>query len=256
MNSGLLRSFDDAASHLVDLLPRLRSGGSGGTIVVGLGGPTAVGKSTLARILRSALEAAGQPARVMEGDRYLTPWERRAEGARFPDGIYDVEMLRRAVADLKAGRITFAPFHDRGGRATKRITVPLRDGCRDGGGAIPDAVADACRCRGTKATSHLVRDDGTGDVLEVIHPESEVWIFDSELALYYPDLTAHYSVSYGIRAPRELRKRNFLRAVAAGDRYPLLSEAEAVAKIEEFFETDDAVIEPTVDWADHQIELE
>ena len=255
MSTGILKSFDDAASHLVGLLPGLRSGGSGGTIVVGLGGPTAVGKSTLARMLRSALEAAGQSACILEGDRYLTPWERRAGGAPFPDGIYDVEMLRRAVADLKAGRIAFAPFHDRGGRATERITVPLRDGCCEGGGVIPDAVADACRCRGTKASSRLALDDRTGDVLEVIRPEGEVWIFDSELALYYPDLTAHYSVSYGIRAPRELRRRNFLRAVAAGDRYPLLSEAEAVAKIEGFFETDDAVIEPTVDRADHEIEL-
>jgi hypothetical protein len=48
---------------------------------------------------------------------------------------------------------------------------------------------------------------------------------------------------------------HFLGAVRKGERYPYLEPEEARAKIEGFWETDDALIEPTVAFADVQIEL-
>ena len=102
-----------------------------------------------------------------------------------------------------------------------------------------------------KCDSVLRADERTGDVLEVITPGDEIWIFDSELSLFLTALKPCYGVSVGIRAPRSVRRRNFLSAVGRGERYPLLTPTEAIAKIEGFWKTDDEMIEPTVDLADY-----
>ena len=120
---------------------------------------------------------------------------------------------------------------------------------------IPDSVEKRCRDLQAKVSSHLRADASTGDILEEIQPEGEVWVFDSELALFDPKLTAHLDISYGIRASRQTRMRHFLDAVAAGERYGTLSTEEAAEKLEGFFETDDLLIEPSVEKADHLIDL-
>lgn len=243
----MLRSFEAAAAHFARLLPALR-GDAKRPVLVCVGGPTAVGKSTLARMFR---DAAGRVrARVLEGDRFLIPQDRRAEGARFPEGVYEVDRLLQAVAALREGREFRAPFYERDGRATGRFSVA-------GSGPVPPEVAELCRGLRASPSGRLEVDPETGDVLEAIRPGAgEVWIFDSELALFYPELKARYDASYGIRAPRAVRRRNFLNAVRRGERYPLLTEAEAEAKIEGFFDTDDALIEPTVDGADYLVAIE
>lgn len=247
-NGRVLATFQEAADHLSGLLPSLGACGCG-VILVGLGGPTAVGKSTLARMFQTAAKVAGAYACVLEGDRFLVPQERRAAGARFPEGIYEVASLMRAVATLKAGRPFRAPFYEKDGRVTGRISVA--GGYRQ----APPEVVERCRPRQARVSSRLVVDDRTGDVLEAVVPEGEVWIFDSELALFYPALRDCYDVSYGLRASRDIRRRNFLNAVARGERYALLTPTEASAKIEGFWDTDDALIEPTVDRADYVVAL-
>jgi hypothetical protein len=111
-----------------------------------------------------------------------------------------------------------------------------------------------CRARACSAKNKLVVQD-SGEVIEVIDPGEGLWILDSELSLLYDDFRGFYDLSFGIRASREVRKTHFLSAVQSGERYPYLTESEARAKIEGFWKTDDALIEPTVRYADVQIEL-
>jgi hypothetical protein len=70
-------------------------------------------------------------------------------------------------------------------------------------------------------------------------PGADVWIFDSELALALPDLRGSYDSSYAVWATRPRRRRNFLKAVRTGERYPVLTDREALEKIEGFFLEDD-----------------
>ncbi|MDA0748816.1 MAG: hypothetical protein O2954_20045 [bacterium] len=244
----MLTSFEAAAEHLVHGLSGLRKRAPE-AVVVAVGGPTAVGKSRLARLFQDTLKSHGECACILEGDRFLLPQARRAQTAGFPDGIYEVARVLAAVKALRAGRMFKAPFYERMGRTTGRATVSLPDL------SLPEEVREFCTRNRAASSSRLVVDRATGDVEEEIHPGRKVWIFDSELALLYPALKALYDVSYGIRASREVRRRHFLEAVERGERYATLSREEAAAKIEGFFDTDDRLIEPTVDDADYVVVL-
>ena len=247
MGKRVLGSFDAAAAHLAHRISGLQRRSSA-TVMIGIGGPTAGGKSTLAQRFRSVLAEQGERACILEGDRFLVPQARRTEGTVFPDGVYEIERLKDAVKALNKGHPFRVPFYEKDRRVTGRVTVETAE--------VPPEIAKICRIRQAMSSSRLTVDTQTGDVLEAVVPEGEIWIFDSELALLYADLRACYAVSYGIRASRSVRRGHFLDAVARGERYPLLTRAEAARKIEGFWETDDALIEPTVDAADYVVALD
>ena len=213
---------------------------------VAVGGPTAVGKSTLSRQFLEVASQRGIPAYVLEGDRFLVPQSQRPFPAVFPDDVYELDRLRLAVFSIAAGEPFVAPFYERDGRHTGRLKVNAA--------ADAEEVLALCRSRASSTKSELIVQD-SGEILEAIQPEEGLWILDSELSLLYDDFREKYDLSYGIRATREVRKAHFLGAVRNGERYPYLTEAEARAKIEGFWETDDALIVPTVRYADVQIEL-
>lgn len=212
--------------------------------LVAVGGPTAVGKSTLSR--RFAEEAArlGFRARVFEGDRFLVPQKARPHPARFPDDVYEIERFKAAVSALASGESFRSPFYERDGRHTGRLAVHGAEDAQE--------ILTLCRQRATGPETPLIVTE-SGEVHEMVDPGEDLWILDSELSLLYDDLRPLYDLSYGIRASREVRRDHFLRAVRNGERYPYLTENEARAKIEGFWETDDALIEPTVDHADVEV---
>ena len=214
---------------------------------VAVGGPTAAGKSTLSRRFIEEADRLGIQAFVLEGDRFLVPQKLRPFPATFPEDVYELDRLRLAVTAI-AGRQTFeAPFYERDGRHTGRLAVNAYE-------ADAEEMLALCRARACSAKNKLVVQD-SGEVIEVIDPGEGLWILDSELSLLYDDFRGFYDLSFGIRASREVRKTHFLSAVQSGERYPYLTESEARAKIEGFWKTDDALIEPTVRYADVQIEL-
>ena len=53
-----------------------------------------------------------------------------------------------------------------------------------------------------------------------------------------------------------MRRQNLLWAISRGERYPLLTPTEAIAKIEEFWRRDDEMISETVDLAEVLVILE
>lgn len=237
----MLRDTQAAVEHFVHAIT-----GTESIRFVAVGGPTAVGKSTLARRFRDEAGAAGVQAFVLEGDRFLVPQKDRPHPAVFPDDVYEVDRLRTAVRAIAEGRSFEAPFYERDGRHTGRFTVGPHDEA--------DEILALCRARACSADHPcFVRD---GEVLESADTGEGVWILDSELALLYDDFLPFYDLSYGLRASRSVRKSHFMSAVKRGERYPYLTEAEARAKIEGFWQTDDALIEPTVSRADVQIELD
>jgi len=233
-------SFETLIGHLVRQIVC-------GPLLVAVGGATACGKTTFARRLRDALSASGKNALIFEGDRFLVPHTRRGKSAVFPHSVYEIDKLLAAVTALAQQQPVTAPFYEKDGWATGRITVA------PGTVKLPSVVIDDCRPRMAKPDSALTVDEQTGDVLEVITPGDEIWVFDSELSLFLDVLKPLYSVSVGIRATRSVRRRNFLSAVGRGERYPLLTPIEAIAKIEGFWKTDDELIEPTVDMADYML---
>jgi len=237
----ILRDTESAARHVRESLAT-----NPDTKLIAIGGPTAVGKSTLAKTLRRELRESGISAYVFEGDRYLVPQKDRPHPATFPDQVYEINRFREAVRSL-AEELTFtAPFYERDGRHTGRLTIDDPEDAEE--------ILALCRARAASESSELQVADA--EVREVIDPSEGVWILDSELALLYQDLRPLYGLSYGIRASRERRRAHFLNAVRKGERYPFLTELEAKAKIEGFWETDDALIEPTVRFADVQVEWE
>ena len=219
--------------------------GSNNIRFVAVGGPTAVGKSTLSRQFLAEAVRLGVPAFVLEGDRFLVPQKDRPHPASFPDDVYEIERLRTAVSAIADGQSFRAPFYERDGRHTGRFTV------RPGEDA--SEILSLCHARACSDQNELVIDQE--EVLEVVALRDGVWILDSELALLYEDFLPLYDLSYGLRASRSVRKSHFMHAVERGERYPYLTELEARAKIEGFWQTDDALIEPTVLRADVQIEL-
>lgn len=212
---------------------------------VAIAGPTAVGKSTLSRRFLAAAQEAKVAAFVLEGDRFLIPQARRKHPATFPEDVYELDRFHSAVLALAAGQRFLAPFYERDGRHTGRLIAQ---------GSKTNEVMSLCRSRASSPENHLQVSD-SGEVCEVIDPGRGLWILDSELSLLYPEYRGLYDLSYGIRASREVREAHFLSAVRKGERYPYLEPEEAKAKIEGFWETDDALIEPTVAFADIQIEL-
>ena len=220
---------------------------SGSTPVrfVAIGGPTAVGKSTLSRQFLEEAGRLGVQAFVLEGDRFLVPQKDRPHPATFPDDVYEVDRLRAAVVAIGKGLSFRAPFYERDGRHTGRLTVTEY--------SDPDTIFALCRSRACSPKNELILEGG--EVLEVADAGEGVWILDSELALLYEDFLSYYDLSYGLRASRHIRKAHFMCAVERGERYPYLTETEASAKIEGFWQTDDALIEPTVRSADVQIEV-
>ena len=231
---------DEAVAHFTHALSA-----SDSLRFVAIAGPTAVGKSTLSRRFLAAAQEANVVAFVLEGDRFLIPQARRKHPAAFPDDVYELDRLHSAVLALSTGQRFLAPFYERDGRHTGRLIA---------GGGNTNEVMSLCRSRACSPENHLQVSD-SGEVCEVIDPARGLWILDSELSLLYPETRDLYDLSYGIRASREVRKAHFLGAVRKGERYPYLEPEEARAKIEGFWETDDALIEPTVAFADVQIEL-
>jgi len=213
---------------------------------VAVGGPTAVGKSTLSRQFHEGARSTGVSAFVLEGDRFLVPQIERPHPAVFPDDIYEVERLRSAVRAIANGETFEAPFYERDGRHTGRLRIRSKEDA--------DEILEICRARACSAENELSIE--IGEVVERVKPTEGVWILDSELSLLYDDFIPHYDLSYGIRASREIRKSHFLEAVRKGERYPFLTETEANAKIEGFWQADDALIEPTVSRAEVVIELQ
>lgn len=220
------------------------------SLLVGITGPTASGKSTFARQLCQALIKKKTKACVFEGDRFVRPHLRRTKDAGFPDGIYETDRLRAAVQALSHRRPFVAPFYDKDGFATGRITVAL------GAKALPSVIVNDCRPKMVSPENELTIDAETGDVLEQIVPGDEIWIFDSELSLFYDELRPLYNKTIGLRASRDVRRQNFLGAISRGERYPLLTPTEAIAKIEGFWRRDDEMISETVDLADVLVILE
>ena len=229
----------DAIDHFtnqIEISPQIR--------LVAVGGPTAVGKSTLSRAFLGAARDSGREAYVLEGDRFLVPQKLRPIPASFPGDVYEVERFHSAVRALAGQGVFSAPFYERDGRHTGRLAV--------GTGDDEAEILDLCRMRVSSRKSELSVQD-SGEVVELIEPADALWILDSELSLLYEDLRCLYDLSYGIRASRALRRAHFLGAVESGERYPYLTLEEAQAKIEGFWQTDDTLIEPTVSFADIQI---
>lgn len=244
MSAEIFRDMHAAVQALADRLSNSRQ------IVVGIGGATASGKSTFARQLRRALAGRGTPVCIFEGDRFIRPHVRRTRDAKFPDGIYEVDHLRDAVRALAQQRPFLAPFYEKDGWATGRISVA------PGAKVLPSVVIEECRPCMAKPNSELRVDAATGDVMERIVAADEVWLFDSELSLLYKDLRALCGLTVGFKASREVRRRHFLDAVSRGERYPLLTPTEAIAKIEGFWKRDDEMIEETLEGVDVLVVLE
>ena len=241
-----LSSFELATDHFLALVLELKKK-TPGPLLVGIGGPTACGKSQLTRMFKEGLQSRGENACILEGDRFLVPVSRRKQGAVFPEDVYELNRLQECVESLRTRQTIRVPFYEKDGRETGRIANPEAE--------IQPDIVKSCNRRKAKPNSRLEMDSDTSDVMEAIEPGDELWILDSELALLFPGLRALFTLTYGIRTSRERRLRNFLGAVARGERYPLLSEKEARRKIEGFWKTDDEIIEPTVDYADHQVSI-
>lgn len=241
-------TVEQAVSDAVERVRTTRADRPAGAILIAVGGLTAAGKSFLSRQFQSAFRTLGEKAWILEGDRFILPKARRRPPERYPEDVYELQRLRRALAALRAGDAFLAPFYHKMGTATDRIQVPAR---------YVESVASAIehredyrvkeaspllaehRQRLACAGSRLWADVDTGDLLEGVPPNQDTWIFDSELALAFPDLRARYDRSYAVWASRPRRRRNFLNAVLRGERYPVLSEQEAREKVEGFFLEDD-----------------
>jgi len=240
--------MEQAVSDAVETARRVREDRPSGPILIAVGGLTAAGKSFLARQFQAAFLALGERAWVLEGDRFILPKARRRPPERYPDDVYEMDRLRRALAALKAGAAFLAPFYHKMGTATDRIQAPIGD--PGGGPSGPERrgdyrVRDASPLllehggRLAHAGSRLWVDAETGDLVEEVPPNGDIWVFDSELALAYPDLLRRYDRSYAVWASRARRRENFLTAVRKGERYPVLSDQEAREKVEGFFLEDD-----------------
>ncbi len=237
-----------AVSDALEKVRTIRADRPAGAILIAVGGLTAAGKSFLSRQFQSALRTLGEKAWILEGDRFILPKARRPPPERYPEEVYELDRLRRALAALTAGEAFLAPFYHKMGTATDRVSVPVRDaknvpstlGHR-GDYRVKDAspLLAEHRQRLACADSRLWVDADTKDLLEEVPPNGDVWIFDSELALAFPDFRAYYDRSYAVWASRVRRRRNFLNAVLKGERYPVLSEEEAREKVEGFFLEDD-----------------
>lgn len=239
-------TMDQAVSHAVETVRISRLARPYGVILLAIGGLTAAGKTHLAREFQKTLRAKGDRAWVLEGDRFILPKTRRPAGERYPEDVYELSRLGRAIEGLASGRSFLAPFYHKMERATGRLRVP--PGYEGGGGVrhlgdyrLSDAASIIGRHldRLAHSGSRLWVDTETLDLVEEVPPNDDVWIFDSEIALAYPEFRRFYDGSYAVWAPRERRKRNFLDAVRRGERYPVLSEQEAIEKVEGFFLEDD-----------------
>lgn len=244
MPNEIFHNFGAAVSALAQQLAGAKR------LLVGITGPTASGKSMFARQLHKRLNKKGTPTHIFEGDRFVIPHARRVKDASFPDGIYEVERMRETVKSLFLRQPFQAPFYVKDGWATGRISVAM------GAKVLPSVVVEECRPKMIAPHNELMIDPQTGDVLEQILPGDEIWIFDSELSLFYEDLRSLYNKTVGLRASRDVRRRNFLGAVSRGERYPLLTPTEAIAKIEGFWRRDDEMIAKTVELADLLVVLE
>lgn len=244
MSAEIFRDMKGAVQSVAARLSNARQ------MLVGIGGATASGKSRFTRQLRRALAAKGTPVCIFEGDRFIRPHVRRARDAQFPDGIYEVDHLKEAIRALAQQRPFLAPFYEKDGWATGRISVA------PGAMALPSVVIEECRPRMAKPNSELCVDAATGDVMERIVAADEIWLFDSELSLMYDDLRALCGLTVGFKASRDVRRRNFLGAVSRGERYPLLTPTEAIAKIEGFWKRDDEMVEATLEGVDVLVVLE
>jgi hypothetical protein len=236
-----------AVSDAVETVRTARKDRPAGAILIAVGGLSAAGKSLLSRRFQSAIREIGQEAWVLEGDRFILPKARRRPPERYPEDVYELDRLRLALAALRAGDAFLAPFYHKMGAATDRIQAPAgwegppSAAERRGDYRVKDAspLLAEHRQRLACARSRLYADAETGDLLEEVPRGGDVWIFDSELALAFSDFRARYDRSYAVWASRARRRRNFLSAVRKGERYPVLSEQEALEKIEGFFLEDD-----------------
>lgn len=245
------KAFDEAVEAFRTALPHLRSLCQDKPLLIAIGGLTAAGKSMLAATFRKTASDLGESAYVIEGDRFILPKERRRIPEIYPDTVYEIERLRRDIAALKAGAPALIPLHHKEGTSTARRSITrcaLQDRLSRGAHIqrhsnlrvieAPDLHWAYCRFF-AREESRLFIDVETRDLLEEMIPGNAVLIFDSEVALAYPDLRALYDDSYAICAPRERRRRNFLDAIQKGERYPSLTREQALAKIEQFFAEDD-----------------
>ncbi|GEM_PF-2429235 len=240
--------MEQAVSDAVEAVRMTRKDRPAGVILIAVGGLSAAGKSLLSRRFQSAIREIGQEAWVLEGDRFILPKARRRPPERYPEDVYELDRLRLTLAALRAGDAFLAPFYHKMGAATDRIQAPVGYGQGLASAVEPRGdyrVKDALsllaehRQRLACARSRLWVDVETGDLLEEVPPGGDVWIFDSELALAFPDFRMRYDRSYAVWASRARRRRNFLSAVRKGERYPVLSEQEAREKVEGFFLEDD-----------------
>ncbi len=236
--------MEQAGSHAVETVRASREGCPAGVILLAIGGLTAAGKSLLARTFQKEIQALGENARVLEGDRFILPKARRSAGERYPEDVYELDRLSRALGALKAGNVFLSPFYHKMDRTTDRLQAPARgegDAEPRGDYKVREASAliEQHRHRTAHPASRLWIDADTGDLLEEVSPNGDVWIFDSEIALAYPGFRSCYDASYAVWASRARRRRNFLEAVRKGERYPVLSEREALEKVEGFFLEDD-----------------
>ena len=242
--SGAVEVFRTALQHLRSLYPDK-------PLLIAIGGLTAAGKSTLATIFQRAAINLGLPVCVIEGDRFILPQERRGMPEIYPDTVYEMERLGHEIAALKAGASALIPLYHKEGMSTARRGIPRHD--------LQDRLSGAARIerRGdlriieapdlrraycqffARQESRLFIDVETGDLLEEVVPRNAIVIFDSEVALAYPDLRALYDDSYAIYAPKERRQKNFLDAIRRGKRYPCLTREQALEKMEQFFAEDD-----------------
>lgn len=127
---------DELLAGLVDDLVR-RVDAADGPLVVGLAGPVAAGKTTLAAALASGIGRSGPPGRTVEvvgTDAFLHPNAvLEARGLLFRKGFpesYDVDELRAVVAAARRGEPTLrlpVYSHERYDRVEPGRVAPVPD---------------------------------------------------------------------------------------------------------------------------------
>jgi D-glycerate 3-kinase len=185
----LLREFG------LPLLERLQQlAGQGQRPAIGLNAPVGAGKSSLCRLLAGLAQERGLRLAVASIDDVYLPWQQRLRAmagnpfgvTRVPPGSHDPALLRRCLADWRAGGALRLPRFDK----------TLRDGEGDRCGEqvlqadalLLEGWLIGCRALGPALASLDLGALMAGAGPRALTPEEQAWLprWDEELQAYGP----------------------------------------------------------------------
>lgn len=255
----VVASVNESEDDLVKTLRNCRD-----RSIVAIAGLSGTGKTTYIskQVKRVIDKTIKRKTVVISGDSFVFPKNARPDNAKYPDNHFNMDLIRGVLRDFKAGKRIGTSIYDPAIRGSIKLTdnelmAVKKDDSKAlevSGGIgkvypLNEKIAKRYKNKMRNKNS-AIGVDKDGHVIEVLHKDTKILIFEVTVALTSPNMRKFYDYAYFIWAPASSRLGYLHNAKRKGKRYRHYGREEIRNRFARMIKDEDPIAMPTAESAD------